>query len=144
MPPPGYDRYRTDLDKFGPGIDVVWCVRNNKAEVQSIRFDAGKFTADEARAWLKKHGFKADGFEAATGKGQAAAAALALESCPAEVIGAAAGALELEAQAAAGGLRRVGGTAYTGVPMKLDGFGAPVVVDLGTLQVPRQSLPVLR
>ncbi len=35
-------------------------------------------------------------------------------------------------------------TAYTGVPMKLEGFYHPVIVDLETASAPRQSVPVPR
>lgn len=52
------------------GIDVIFGITgagaNRKSQIQSIRFDAGKFTADQAKKWLKDHGFKAAGFEAAT------------------------------------------------------------------------------
>jgi hypothetical protein len=34
--------------------------------------------------------------------------------------------------------------AYTGVPMRLEGFSAPVVIDLDSVQVPRQAVPALR
>ena len=32
--------------------------RGGKVELQAIRFDAGKFTVAEAKAWLKEHGYK--------------------------------------------------------------------------------------
>src|SRR5215471_12074976 len=35
--------------------------------IQSLRFDRAKFSADEARAWLKKHGFSVAQFEPAAG-----------------------------------------------------------------------------
>ena len=38
--------------------------------VQSYRFDKTKFTAKEARAWLKKKGIKFILFEPASGKGE--------------------------------------------------------------------------
>jgi hypothetical protein len=131
--PSACDRFRRENGKpFGPGIDVIWCVRPGKAvEPQSIRFDAKKFTADEARAWLKKHGYSAANFEEAAGASAGASAA--------------AGTLEIQALAGgAGGQPQVSGLAYTGVPMKLDGFAYPVVVDLESLKVPRQNLPILR
>lgn len=34
--------------------------------VQSIRFEASKWTAAEAKSWLKKHNFKTDAFEEAS------------------------------------------------------------------------------
>jgi hypothetical protein len=148
LEPSACDRFRRENGKLGPGIDVIWCVRPGKAvEPQSIRFDAKKFTADEARAWLKKHGYSAANFEEAAGPAgaSAAAAALCLESLPADLHCAAAGTLEIQALAGGvGGQPQVSGLAYTGVPMKLDGFAYPVVVDLESLKVPRQNLPILR
>lgn len=77
LDPKGCDSIRRDDDKFGPGIDVLWCVKGGKAEVQSLHFDVENFTAEEAKAWLKKHQFSAENFEAATGgKGKATAAAV--------------------------------------------------------------------
>jgi hypothetical protein len=79
MPYPGYhsarinnpDKYpkkRYGKDKFGTGIDVIWGITDTgKSEVQAIRFDKTKFTAEEARAWLKKHPeHKVISFEPAT------------------------------------------------------------------------------
>lgn len=66
--PAGYDRFRRENDKFGSGIHAIWGIKNNKAELQAIRFDAGKFTAAEARAWLKDHDYQPILFEPATGK----------------------------------------------------------------------------
>jgi hypothetical protein len=148
--PSACDRFRRENGKLGPGIDVIWCVRPGKAvEPQSIRFDAKKFTADEARAWLKKHGYSAANFEEAAGPAGAGAAAealaLCLKSLPTELHSTAAGTLEIQALAGgAGGAPQVSGLAYTGVPMKLDGFAYPVVVDLESLRVSRQNVPILR
>lgn len=36
-------------------------------ETQAVRFDADRFTAAKARAWLRKHGYKPLRFEAAKG-----------------------------------------------------------------------------
>lgn len=63
---------------------------------------------------------------------------------PAELCCSAVAGLEIQAQAASDAPARVSLTAYTGSPMKLDGFAYPVVVDLETLRVNRQSIPVLR
>jgi len=65
--PDKYARMRYAKDKFGPGIDVVWGVlEDGTVELQSIRFDVSKFTAEEAKAWLEKHDYKT-GLEVATG-----------------------------------------------------------------------------
>jgi hypothetical protein len=62
----GYVRVRTAKDEFGTGIDVVYGVRrDNKAEVASIRFDAKKFSAAEAKKWLSEHDYKPIKFEEA-------------------------------------------------------------------------------
>jgi len=50
---------------FGAGIDVIYGILDGKSVVQSIRFDAAKFTPEEARAWLKAHDF-ATNLEAAS------------------------------------------------------------------------------
>src|SRR5262245_2350167 len=52
--------------------------------------------------------------------------------------------LEIMAAASADGPAKVSMLAYTGVPMTLDNFPHPVVVDLESLRPPRQSLPILR
>ncbi len=66
--PGKFAKFRRENGKFGNGIDVIWGVMDNgDTEVQSIRFDASKFTPDEAAAWCKKHGFKS-GIEKATGE----------------------------------------------------------------------------
>lgn len=66
--PDKYKRIRYEKDKFGSGIDAVWGVtESNEVELQSIRFDASKFTPDEARKWLKEHDHKT-GLEEATGE----------------------------------------------------------------------------
>ena len=70
--PDKYDSFRRDNDKFGPGIHAIWGILDGpprKAELQAIRFSADKFTADEAKAWLKEHDYKPISFEAASGGG---------------------------------------------------------------------------
>jgi hypothetical protein len=157
LEPSACDRFRRENGRLGPGIDVIWCVRPGKAvEPQSIRFDAKKFTADEARAWLKKHGYSAANFEEASDPARAGARAAAglLAAYPSELKAAGAGgALELvdyaaylKAQAAGdpAALPQVSMLAYSGVPMKLENFHYPVVVDLETIKAPRQAVPILR
>lgn len=54
------------------------------------------------------------------------------------------GEFTLEASASEGGQRAFSMLAYTGVPMKLDGFHHKVIVDLSSMHAPRQSIPTLR
>ncbi len=64
--PGKFEKFRRENDKLGEGVSVVWGIdADGKAHVQSIRFDAGKFTPGEARAWLREHKFSADQFEPA-------------------------------------------------------------------------------
>lgn len=66
--PGQYKAIRRKNDEFGPGIHVLYGIKeDNGTEVQSIRFDASKFTPAAARAWLKKHKYTAN-IEAATRK----------------------------------------------------------------------------
>jgi len=67
--PGKYKTFRRENDKFGKGIDVIWGITDKgKAEVQAIRFDAKKFTAKQAKDWLKKHDYKSIKFEPASQK----------------------------------------------------------------------------
>lgn len=57
--PDKYAKFRRENDKFGKGIDVIWGITDaGKTEIQSIRFDASKFSATEAKKWLKDHDYK--------------------------------------------------------------------------------------
>ena len=67
--PGRYTRFRRDNDRFGEGIHAIWGIRSDgTVELQAIRFDAGRFTAAEARRWLAEHGFDPIEFEEAEGK----------------------------------------------------------------------------
>ena len=48
------------------GVFGVYGILGGKSKVQSVRFDASKFTIDEAGEWLKSHGMKPDVQEAVT------------------------------------------------------------------------------
>lgn len=63
-----WDKVRRENDKFGDGIDAVWGIKDDKAELSSIRFDADKYTADEAKDWCNDHDYTCNPFDAATGK----------------------------------------------------------------------------
>lgn len=67
LDPKQFREFRRENGKFGEGINVIWGITpNGKTKIQSIRFSAGKFTPDEAKKWLRGHGFKTT-MEEATG-----------------------------------------------------------------------------
>ena len=47
--PGQYDRIRRVNDEFGAGIDAIYGIKDETAELQAIRFDADRFTPAEAR-----------------------------------------------------------------------------------------------
>ena len=67
LKPPGmFKRFRRTNDKFGKGIHVIWGItKDGDVMIESIRFDADKFTVAEAKKWLKDHGYKPIKFEPA-------------------------------------------------------------------------------
>jgi HK97 family phage prohead protease len=69
MKDPGqFTEFRRENDKFGRGIDVIWGIKEGgDTEVQAIRFDAKRFTVDQAKAWLDEHHYEPIEFEPATG-----------------------------------------------------------------------------
>lgn len=68
--PKKYKRFRRQNNKFGVGIHAIFGItQDNKAEVQSIRFDSSKFSEEQARKWLKNHKYKT-GLEVATKKSE--------------------------------------------------------------------------
>ncbi len=126
--PAKYVRFRRENDKFGPGIDAVWGIgRDGQAELQAIRFDAGRFTPEQAKAWLKEHGHEPILFEPAADKAEGVAGEFVM--------------VEAAGEGAAGRLR-VMGVAYSGGKMRLPGWRHPVVVDLAGMAVP-ESVPLL-
>ena len=68
--PDKYIRIRRQNDKFGKGIHAIWGVQagSKPVELQAIRFAKSKFTAAEARAWLKSHDYKCKLFEPSSEK----------------------------------------------------------------------------
>jgi len=66
--PGKYKKFRRKNNAFGSGIHVIYGITGSgKAEVQSIRFDASKFTVAEAKKWLADHNYKTS-IEPAAGK----------------------------------------------------------------------------
>jgi len=56
--PDKYQKFRRENDKFGEGIHAIWGITDDgTVELQSIRFSADKFSAEEAREWLRKHDY---------------------------------------------------------------------------------------
>lgn len=53
--PKKYDKFRYGKDVLGRGIDVVYGIKDNKTEIQAIRFDKEKFTKEEVKKWMKNH-----------------------------------------------------------------------------------------
>ena len=126
--PDKYVRFRRENDKFGPGIDAVWGItRGGTVELQAIRFDAEKFTAAEAKAWLKEHGPEPILFEPAVDRAEGAADEFVM--------------VEAAGEGEAGRLR-VMGVAYSGGKMRLPGWRHPVVVNLAGMAIP-ESVPLL-
>ena len=57
--PKKYKKFRRENDKFGKGIDAIWGITaDGKVELQSIRFDASRYTIEEVRKWVKEHNYK--------------------------------------------------------------------------------------
>ena len=63
--PKQYDSFNRKNDEFGEGIDIIYGIKDDKSEVQAIRFDAKKFTEEEAREWLEVNNYEPIEFEAA-------------------------------------------------------------------------------
>ena len=53
--------------EIAPGISVILYIKDSKSEAQAYRFDKDKFTAAQAKKWLKDNGIKCKGFEPAEG-----------------------------------------------------------------------------
>jgi HK97 family phage major capsid protein len=66
--PDQYDRFRREADAGGDGIDFIYGIVDNTSEIQSIRFDADRYTEAEARQWLTEHDFDPIKFEPAIGE----------------------------------------------------------------------------
>jgi len=63
--PGQYDDFRRVNDEFGEGIDAIYGLKDDTSELQAIRFDKTKFSADEARNWLSDNDYDPIEFEAA-------------------------------------------------------------------------------
>jgi len=66
--PDQYDDFRREADAGGSGIDFIYGIVDNTSEIQSIRFDADRYTEAESREWLDDHDFEPIKFEPAIGE----------------------------------------------------------------------------
>jgi hypothetical protein len=146
------DSFRRKNDEFAPGIDVIFgrLKGETAATVQAIRFDAQKFSAVEARKWLKDHDYKPMSFEPASGKGKASGevdVAASMEGklavCSAEVVFAKAAEDDEDDKDKKPSCPTFEMTAYTGVKMDVGGWYLPVVIDMAGLTVGKKSRPIL-
>lgn len=115
--PDKYAEFRRQNNKFGPGIHAIFGIikkPKRKSELQSIRFDSKKFTAAQAKKWLKDHDYKPILFEEATGKKTAGQK---------------------------GGLKVLGGLETTGIKVVPAGGGTPVDVKVLAKKGPPPSCP---
>jgi HK97 family phage major capsid protein len=53
--PDQYDSFSRETDAGGEGIDFIYGIKDNVTELQSIRFDKKRYTAQQAQDWLKEH-----------------------------------------------------------------------------------------
>ncbi len=65
--PDQYEEFRRAENEFDDGIHAIYGIKDDAAELQSIRFDADMWSADEARTWLTEHDYDPIEFEEATG-----------------------------------------------------------------------------
>lgn len=65
--PDHFHRFRR-MNNIADGVSfIIGFDDQHKSKVQSVRFDARKFTPDQAKEWLKKHTFSDSSFVEATG-----------------------------------------------------------------------------
>lgn len=53
LEPAKYDSFARVNDAFGDGIDAIYGIKEGVSELQAIRFDKDKYTAEEAKQWLE-------------------------------------------------------------------------------------------
>jgi hypothetical protein len=61
--PDTYDSFSYENAKSGTGVNFVLGWKNNKSEIQSVRFDKTKWNPSEAKQWLKDNEFDKYKFE---------------------------------------------------------------------------------
>lgn len=63
--PDKYEDFRREVDAGGAGIDFIYGLGDNGSEIQSIRFDADRWSVSEAQDWLRENDFEPIKFEPA-------------------------------------------------------------------------------
>ena len=63
--PDQYDSFARHVEGGGDGIDFIYGINDNGSEIQSIRFDADRYSEAEAQEWLREHDFEPIKFEPA-------------------------------------------------------------------------------
>ena len=66
--PAQYDSFARENDALGDGIDAIYGIKEGVSELQAIRFDAERYTPEQAREWLDEHDFEPIEFEEAIGE----------------------------------------------------------------------------
>ena len=66
--PDQYDELRRENNAGGEGVDFIYGIKEGESEIQAVRFDAQRFTPDEARQWLTDNEMDPIMFEEATGE----------------------------------------------------------------------------
>lgn len=68
LDPNQFKKIRRTSTNFPKGVSaLIGVLSNGKTKIQSIRFNRRYWTVEQAKRWLKKHGYKSN-VEAATSK----------------------------------------------------------------------------
>lgn len=74
--PEKYEKFRRENDKFGTGIDAIWGITHDgKVELQSLRFDAKRYTIDDVKRFIRDHNLEPLAIEPAETQGEEDASA---------------------------------------------------------------------
>lgn len=68
--PDNFDSFARKNNRFGEGIHAIFGIKDNKATIQSIRFNKDKYGVNEAKKWLKEHNYSPISFEPAIQTGR--------------------------------------------------------------------------
>jgi len=60
-----FDQFARHSMRGVDGVDLILGIKGDVSDVQSVRFDASRWTPGEAQGWLIAHGFSVSGFEPA-------------------------------------------------------------------------------
>ena len=66
--PDQFDDFRRENDAGGEGIDFIYGIKDNKSELQAIRFDSETYSVADAKDWLREHDYEPIEFEPAIGE----------------------------------------------------------------------------